>query len=109
MLKYDAANMARINRLIDARSPEKQERLRRVEVLILRPSRDLGRLAADCEARLPGCFRFLLHGLGTRETKSPDFLSMLMFQEDYLSRLIALGEEDARARGPEIVDFVTKE
>ena len=55
---------------------------------------------------LPGFFRFLTRGLGTRETASPDILSLLMFQADYLGRLIELGEADADARADEIQSFI---
>ena len=71
-------------------------------LMVLRPSRDLGRLANEYEADLPGAFRFMTRGLGTRETRSNDLLSLLMFQPDYLSRLIELGEADAEARRDEI-------
>ena len=40
-------------------------------------------------------FRFFTRGLGTRDTKSPDILSMLMFQREYVHRLIEIGERDA--------------
>ena len=73
------------------------EGLRKIDIVVLRPSVDLGRLAGEYEAKLPGAFRFLTRGLGTRETKSPDFLSLLMFQPDYLRRLIEIGEQDADA------------
>ena len=56
---------------------------------------------------LPGFFRFMTRGLGTRETASPDILSLLMFQENYLGRLIELGEADADARADEIAEFVS--
>jgi NTE family protein len=52
-------------------------------------------LAGDYEVDLPGGFRFLTRGLGTRETRSPDFLSMLMFHPEYLVRLMEIGERDA--------------
>ena len=80
--------------------------MRPVELLVLRPSRDLGRLANDYEADLPKPFRFLTRGLGTRETRSNDLLSLVMFQPDYLARLLDLGEADAEARGREIEAFV---
>jgi NTE family protein len=51
-------------------------------------------------------FRWLTRGLGTRQTSSPDVLSLLMFQDDYLARLIALGEADADARAEEISAFL---
>ena len=63
--------------------------------MVLRPSVDLGRLAANFEPRLPGAFRFLTRGLGTQKLSSPDSLSMLMFQPDYLASLIEIGEKDA--------------
>ncbi|MEK7721531.1 MAG: patatin, partial [Elusimicrobiota bacterium] len=67
---------------------------------------DLGMLANEYEPRLPGAFRFMTRGLGTREMRSNDLLSLLMFQPDYLRRLIKLGEADAEARQNEVEDFL---
>ena len=80
--------------------------MRHVELLVVRPSRDLGRLARAFEPRLPGAFRFLTRGLGTRESRSADMMSMLMFQHDYLTHLMELGEADAEARADELAAFV---
>ncbi len=106
MFDYDAENMTRMNQLIREVPHERRGRLRPVEMLVVRPSRDLGKLAGEYETRLPGPFRFMARGLGTRETRSPDFLSMLMFQPEYLERLMTLGEEDAEERADEILAFV---
>jgi NTE family protein len=98
--------MQQINEVV-ARLPERQrDGLRRIELLVLRPSMDLGRLANTYEAELPRAFRFLTRGLGTRETRSNDMLSLVMFQTDYVKRLIELGEADAKARLPEIRHFL---
>ena len=48
----------------------------------------------------------MTRGLGTRETRSNDLLSLLMFQPDYLTRLIELGEADAEHRRDEIDDLL---
>ncbi len=104
---HDARRLERINRLLARVPPAEWSGLRPVKLLVLRPSCDLGRLAADYEPRLPGAFRFLTRGLGTRETASPDFLSLLLFQGDYLSRLIEVGEADAERRLPEIQELMT--
>ena len=104
---HDASRLERINRLLDKLPPEQWERLRPIRLLVLRPSVDLGRLAADHEADLPPAFRFMTRGLGTRETASPDFLSLLMFQADYLKRLIDIGEQDAERRVAEIGELMT--
>ena len=77
-----------------------------MSLLTLRPSRDLGRLASQYEAKLPRAFRFLTRGLGTRQTRSPDFLSFILFQPDYLRALMDIGEEDAHRRGDEIEAFL---
>jgi NTE family protein len=106
LFDQDLLRLDRLNRLLERLPPGERDGLAPVEVLVLRPSRDLGRLAADYEVRLPKAFRFLTRGLGTRETESPDFLSLLMFQPDYLRRLIDLGEADAEARGDELARLV---
>ncbi len=101
-LDHDAAHMERVNRLLASADRSAWGDLRPIDILVLRPSQDLGRLAAEFEPRLPKGLRFLTRGWGTRETKSPDFLSLLMFQPDYLKRLIEIGEGDAEARSDEI-------
>jgi NTE family protein len=105
-LDSDAYQLRQINNLI-AQLPETQrDGLRHIELLMLRPSIDLGRLANEYEPELPRAFRFLTRGLGTRETRSNDLLSLLMFQSDYVKRLVELGEADAAARRPEIERFL---
>lgn len=105
-LDTDALQLQQMNALA-ARLPEHQrDGLRQIDLLMLRPSMDLGRLANDYEPELPRAFRFLTRGLGTRETRSNDMLSLVMFQSDYIKRLIELGEQDARARLAEIRQFL---
>ena len=98
----DALNLARINRLLADLPPEKHRGLRIVNLVLIRPSRDIGRLAADFEVRLPRFFRHLLRSAGTRETTNPDLLSLLMFDPEYLKALMDIGEADAEARADEI-------
>jgi NTE family protein len=109
LIDQDAQRMQRINKMIEEIPPERRQGMRPVKLLVIRPSRDLGRLAAACEPRLPFAFKFMTRGLGTKETKSGDILSMLMFQQDYLSRLIEIGEADAEARAEEIAAFLEVE
>ncbi|MFV1977851.1 MAG: hypothetical protein ACC649_00730, partial [Myxococcota bacterium] len=89
-----------------ARAPEdRRDGLQPVQLLLMRPSQDLGALANDYEPRLPRGFRFLTRGLGTRQTRSNDFLSLVMFQPDYLQHLIELGRADAEKRLDELLAF----
>jgi NTE family protein len=96
-LDADVERLERINEIV-ARVPDKRQWLvseRPVRLLLLRPSSDLGRLAARYEDRLPRGLRYLIRGLGNRRVASPDLLSYLMFEGEYLQELIRLGERDA--------------
>jgi NTE family protein len=106
LLDTDALRLQRMNTLIDRLPVGERGDLRHIDLLILRPSQDLGLLANAFEPELPRGFRFLVRGLGSRETRSNDLLSLLMFQPDYIGRLLELGEADARARADDIDAFL---
>jgi NTE family protein len=102
----DALTMQRINHLTSRLPKEERAGLRPIGLLVLRPSKDLGALANDYEFRLPKPLRFMVRGLGTRETRSNDLLSLIMFQEDYLHALLDLGRADAEAQLEPILTFL---
>jgi NTE family protein len=106
LLDNDAMRLERLNRLIRVLPPEQRQGLAPVKLLVLRPSQDLGKLASNFEYQLPRSFRFLTRGLGTRETKSPDFLSLVLFQPDYVRALIEIGEQDANAHVEDVASFL---
>jgi NTE family protein len=106
LLDQDALRLERINRLLRAGAAQTTETLKPVDLLILRPSIELGEIAKDYEPELPKLFRFLTRRLGTQEEGGRDVLSMLMFQGNFLSRIIELGEADAEARSDQIAAFV---
>ena len=105
-LDGDALRLDRLNRLIDQLPLEKRCGLRHIDLLVLRPSRDLGKLANQHEPQLPPALRFMLRGLGTRETRSNDMLSLIMFQSDYLNDLLELGEADAEQYANRIYELL---
>jgi len=98
--------MQRINALLRQLPEPKFGSLNEVRVMVVRPSRDLGRLADDFEPELPSAFRFLTRRLGTRQARSQDLLSTVMFQPNYVRRLIELGEEDGERRANELGEFL---
>jgi NTE family protein len=106
LIDQDVMRLERTNRLLERLTDAQRGTLRIIDVLVIRPSQDLGRLSREYEPRLPKGFRFLTRGLGTRRTSSPDILSLVMFQEDYLRRLIELGESDAEADADRIDKFM---
>lgn len=109
LIDQDVVRLQRLNRVLRQQPPEKRGGLRVVDILVLRPSQDLGKLARAYEPRLPKVFRFLTRGLGTQRTSSPDIISLIMFQEDYLQRLCELGEEDAESQADRIAEFVERD
>ena len=106
VVDQDVMRMERMNELLRRMPDKDRDGMRVVELITFRPSRDLGMISREHEPRLPRAFRLLTRGLGTRETASPDVLSMMMFQDDYVRRLIEIGEEDAEARGDELAEFI---
>ncbi len=106
VLDDDFARLELRRKLLEKISPAEREGHRPVRGMLIRPSADLGALAARYQRQLPRAFRFLMGGLGTRESEGGDFLSLVMFVPEYLERLIELGEQDAAARGEELLDFV---
>lgn len=106
-LDQDALTMSRINDLLQALPPERRGGMRETKLLMIRPSKDLGKLAGEFEPDLPRAFRFLTRRLGTAESRSPDFISNVMFQPDYVRGLIALGEKDGENRRDEIDAFLS--
>jgi NTE family protein len=107
LIDYDAMVLERLNRLLGMVPQQERGELRQVDLLVIRPSQDLAKLAANCESRLPRGLRFLTRGLGTHESSRPELLSLLMFVPEYLQVLMRIGESDVEARLDEITKFVT--
>ena len=106
-LNRDAQDLRRVNLLLQDVPPEKRRGLRAIQLLVVRPSRDLGQLVARFEPKLPRLFRYLTRSLGSRETSRPDVLSLLAFDPEYLGALVELGEADAAAHVDEIRGFLS--
>ncbi len=109
-LDDDVARLQRVNRTLafipEGARREDADRLRRIPALVLRPSQDLGGLAADEYRRFPAMLRHLLRGIGATGGEGWDLLSYLAFQPAYVGRLIELGHRDTLARRGEIESFL---
>lgn len=102
VVDQDVERLRRLNRVVEKLPVEQRDGLKPIRLVVIRPSEDLGRLVNDIEARLPKGLRFFIRSLGGKETKSPDFLSLLMFQREYVERLVDIGERDVARRLPEL-------
>lgn len=106
VLDRDAQTLRRINALLEHIPPAERDGFRPVDLMVMRPSVDLAKLASGYEPQLPPSMRTFLNSVASGEDKSPDWLSMLLFEPDYLNNLIELGESDAASRSQEISDFL---
>jgi len=127
-VENDLANLRRVNAALRALSPGVLEEqpvalalvaaggsLRPVSDLFIRPSQDLGKIAADVltrpavRSRLVGPAGYLMRRIGENavETQDPsDLLSYLLFDGEYARELIALGERDAHEVREELDAFL---
>jgi NTE family protein len=106
----DLEQLARTNRTLELVPPERRARVGRpIPALVLRPSQDLGRLAAGEYERFPAMLRYLLRGIGASGHSGEDLLSYLAFESNYVRRLMDLGYADTTARREEIEEFLLGE
>lgn len=107
VIDQDVQRLERLNMLLEQLPPERRYGLNPIDLLVLRPSRDLGVLAAQFGKLLPKRYRFFTRGIGSDQTSSSDFLSLLLFEPDYLCALMETGEQDAEKRLDEITALVS--
>jgi NTE family protein len=99
-LNADLERISRYNENSDAR---------RIEFLVLTPSRDVNEIARRHARELPRSLRALMRTMGASNAASTLLLSYLLFERGFTRELIALGVEDARARADEIRAFLALE
>jgi NTE family protein len=104
-IESDVEHSARVNRsVVSCRAREGNDPFRWVDVLWLRPSVDIGALAAELADHVPPVVRYLMRGLGTDESIS-ELVSYLLFDPAFTLRLIEAGRSDVRAAKAEILRF----
>jgi len=101
-LEADVERMMKINSLI---KEGHRDGFKAIPILMLRPSRDLGKMTERLNEELPATLRYLLKGIGVTEHEGLDLLSYLAFDQSYTVPLMDLGYEDTIKRSSEIQDF----
>jgi NTE family protein len=102
----DVTRLERLNQMIRTLEPHERGGFKPIDLLVLRPSIDPGKLAAEHENDLPRNLKLLTRALGSKETETPDIVSFLMFEPHYTRRLVEIGEADVAARVDEIRAFL---
>ena len=104
-VESDVEHSARVNRsVLSCRTRGTGGVFRWVDVLWLRPSMNVGAIAAELADHVPPPLRYLMRGLGTDESIT-QLLRYLLFDPAFTARLIAAGRADVRAARAEIARF----
>jgi NTE family protein len=101
-----------VDRINDVATEQRGQSFRRIDDLVIRPSKDLGILAGEVLSSMPSdktrspLFRLAMRNLGRgRRSPEADLLSYLLFDGEFLGPLADLGFADAQAREDEFVEF----
>ena len=110
-LYADLERLTQINHIVERVGPlasvgENNVQLRRIDILVIMPSRDLSEIARQHTAALPRALRNLLRTMGALNAGGGQLMSYLMFQDSYTRELIALGYQDAMKRSDDLLAFL---
>jgi NTE family protein len=94
-----------MNDMLDKIDLKERNGFKSIDLFVLRPSIDLGKIAGEYEKYLPLNMKLLSRALGSEETEVPDFLSLLMFEPHYTRTLMEIGEGDVDARLDDLKAF----
>lgn len=110
-LAADVEHLERLNELIrtgriGSASKDGPEKMRALHALIITPSTDLSKLAAQHQKDMPYLLSYFMSGLGRDAASCADLMSYLLFTPRYTNALIDIGYHDADRRIDEIEDFL---
>lgn len=107
-LYSDLERLTQINHIVDRVGPlnDGGVQLRRIDMLVVLPSRDLSEIARHHVTSLPRTLRVLLRTMGAMNTGGGQLMSYLLFQDTYTRELIALGYQDAMRRSDDLLAFL---
>jgi NTE family protein len=107
-LYSDLERLTQLNNIVDRVGPlgDGTVQLKRIDMLVILPSRDLSEIARHHVASLPRSLRVLLRTLGAMNTGGGQLMSYLLFQDTYTRELIALGYHDAMKRSEDLTAFL---
>ena len=107
-LNSDLERLKRINKTIELIPENKctDYALKNIDTLVLKPSQDLGDIAARYYYRMPFAVRMLLRTIGINQYSESSVISYLLFDKAYTKALIKLGYNDTLPKVDKIIRFL---
>ena len=109
-LDADIERLQRINKTVNLIDDQSREQhgvtLRQIEVQVISPSDDIGKMAAEHAHELPRSIKVLLRSIGAYSKTDSSFMSYLLFERGYCNALIKLGYEDTLREKENILHFL---
>jgi NTE family protein len=107
-LHSDFERLTQINHIVghEGRIRVGGHELKRIDMLVILPSRDLSEVARQHARSLPRALRTLLRTMGAMNASGSELMSYLMFEESYTRELISIGFRDAMAREADLRAFL---
>lgn len=109
----DLERITRINMILDqlgtGQLAEPIANLKRIDSMVVLPSRDIRESAEDHAGELPFALRVLLKGLGATRRDGRQLISYLLFETGFTRELIDMGYRDGRERRGELEAFLFDE
>jgi len=110
-MEGDLERIRRINHTIGMLPEDARQHtsLRHIEVLVIKPSQAIEKIAQLYSGNLPWAIRFLLRGIGAMRHSGANLMSYLLFEKNFCNALIDLGYQDALRQKQEILIFLNQQ
>ncbi len=109
-LYSDVERATRINNMLEQLESMGLEQpiadMRRVDGLVILPSKDIREIAGRHARELPLAMRLLLKGIGAGSRDGRQLVSYLLFESGYTRELIELGYRDGLSRSADLANFL---
>lgn len=104
----DIERLERINQTVNLIKGHdiKSNGFKPVDIIHIRPSDDIGKIAFDEAESLPTTLKFLIDGLGSRK-EAAELISYLLFEEGFCQNLIEMGYKDTMAYETQILTMIS--
>lgn len=104
-LNSDLERMARINKTMEDNKIQSDE-LRKIETLVINPSRNFTKIAASFYDEIPSAIKFLLRLISVTRTSESTLASYILFEKPFTQKLIEIGFQDGLEQIDTIIDFL---